>query len=135
MSHVEKCKATLGIVNKSLLEATLKVVSESFGVVLSQSIDSKYRGKNLTSFDGNTFLASIRTKNCPEGVGIMLTSKGELEFAHDYDGHRAAQKEIMDAIDHNFKVLALGIVLQKVGFPVKIIQSIGEQQLHIHAER
>ena len=134
MSHVEKCKASLGTVNKDLLEATLKVVCEIYGVELAQTIDSKYQGANLQTYNGNKFIAAIRTKNCPEGVGVMITNDGKLEFAYDYDGHRSAQREIMDAIDKNYKALAIGLALQKTGFKVHSAQALGNG-LHIHAVR
>lgn len=134
MSHVEKCTAKLGIINKDLLEAALKVVCEGLGVQLCYSIDSKYVGKNLSSYNGTKFLAAIRTDSCPEGVGVMINPEGKLEFAYDYDGHRTAQKEIMNAIDGNYKALAIGIALQKTGFKLQATQMLGNQT-HFRAVR
>lgn len=138
MSHVEKCRATLEVVNKDLLEAALNVVCGNFGVERSFSIDSKYQGRNLQSFNGKTFLVAIRTQECPEGVGVMLTGDGKIEFAYDYDGHRAGQKKIMDAIEKNYTALALGIALKKTGFSVESTHTATHTvggQIHLRAVR
>lgn len=111
MSHVERCKSKLSVgIDAELLQKAIAVTTNECGGSVDTTIDSRYQGRNLSRFNDKQFFSTIRTKQAPEGVGILL-SQGQLEYARDYDGNRSGQKYIQEALERNYRALCMAKVL------------------------
>lgn len=111
MSHLNRYKAKLDIgIDAELLQKAIAVTAHECDGFVGTTIDSRYQGRNIVKMSGQKFLSTIRTKQVPEGVGVLL-SQGQLEYAGDYDGNRSGQKTIQEALERNYRALCMAKVL------------------------
>ena len=82
MSHLAVAGCAIENVDLDLFKKTLAVVAEKFGGKIGDSVDGYDEGKNVKTWGGKKILASIRTKNLPQGIGFVL-EKGKLTFVCD----------------------------------------------------
>ncbi len=128
MSHVAKYETTIGkngCVNEALLKKAIEFAAKELEGEVSGTFDSRHQGKNLPSFEGKPLLASIRTKDMKEGMGVILTKDKKIQFVHDLDGNRSAFQKAQASVERNYKTLALAVALQKINYKTEVVSANG----------
>lgn len=135
MSHVERCKSKLSVgIDAELLQKAIAITAEQCGGSVGTTIDSRYQGRNLSSFNRTKFFSTIRTQDVSEGVGILL-SEGQLNYAGDYDGNRSGQKYVQEALERNYRALCMAKVLSDMNCHTISSTVMPSNILHIQGAR
>ncbi len=111
---------TIGHVNEELLKEAIKFAAKELGGEVSGTFDARHKGKNLSSFNGKPLLASIRTLDMKEGMGVILTKDKKIQFVHDDYGNVTALEKAKTSVDRNYKTLAIATAMNKMGYCVAL---------------
>lgn len=121
MSHVAKYETTIGkngCVNETLLKKAVEIAAKEMGGEVGNSYDGRYEGKNLKAFQGQSIMQSIRTKEMPEGMGVILTKDKKIQFVHDLDGNTTAFRKAQVSVEKNYRTLAIAVAVKNMGYNV-----------------
>ena len=121
MSHAAKYESSIGkngCVNETLLRKAVELAAKEMDGTVGDSFDSRNRGTNQKSFDGQSLLNSIRTKSMPEGMGVILGKDGKLNFVHDLDGNQSAFKKVQACVEKNYRTLGIAVAVRNMNYSV-----------------
>ncbi|MBI2449956.1 MAG: hypothetical protein HYV47_00295 [Candidatus Nealsonbacteria bacterium] len=117
MSHIAVYKTTLGEVNTDILKKTLEILAlEETGIEIRDYIEDYY-GKKHSSWEGNKIIGAIFSRQLQKGVGVSVDKQGHLVFISHELG--PAFEKIKARIEHIYKVVALAIALQNMGYEIQ----------------
>ncbi len=83
MSHIAACECTLGKIDMGVFQEAIALVAKAMGGRVGDGIDSYDEGKNVKTWAGKKIIASIRTKDLPQGIGFILEKTGKISYVTD----------------------------------------------------
>ena len=118
MSHIAQYSASLKGVDRDLLKKALDVIAKKFHGKIGSTVYSMYE-KDVSEWDGKKILASIKTKELPDGLGLALDKNNNLTFVGESAHNSSARKEVIQEIEYVYKILAHSKVLGDLGYSIQ----------------
>ena len=117
MSHIAVYKTTLGEVNIDILKKALEILALKETDLEIRNYIEDYYGKKHSSWEGNKIIGAIFSRQLQKGVGVSVNKQGHLVLVSHELG--SAFEKIKAGIEHVYKVVALVIVLQNMGYEIQ----------------
>jgi len=112
MSHWMIARIKIRNPNLQLLRQVLHDLVKELGGEIVQSI-TDYYGRQRSDF-----LIGVRTPHIPNGVGVRVDEKGELQLIGDFYGYGGAVREFQRLLQQNYVASATAMALQRLGYQV-----------------
>ncbi len=143
MSHIAEYQCSLNKVDPELLKKAMEMVAKNRDGKVTATVDSVDERDNVAEWHGKKIFGAIRTKDLPQGVGIILDKNGKPTYAYDKlyvaekttnfvrnsTFHKLAKQSedemhaIQAAVERTYKTLAIGVALKKMGCDVSVQSS------------
>lgn len=138
MSHIAEYGCSLTKVDPELLKKAMELVARNRGGKVTATVDSVDERDNVSQWHGKKIFSAIRTKDLPQGVGIILDNNGKPTYAYDKlyvaekttnfvrnaTFHKLAKQSedemnaIKAEVEKTYKTLAVAVALNKMGYSV-----------------